>query len=159
MIPVDYHAVHGGRMNILVVHGPNLNMLGIREPAVYGSMTLNDLNQRLQTVAESLGVALECFQSNHEGAILDLLHAKHATGLTGCVMNPGGLTHTSIVLLDAIKSVDFPVIEVHISNVAAREEFRRHSYISQGALGTIAGLGWKGYELAIRALVDRTKNN
>ena len=96
---------------------------------------------------------VECFQSNHEGAIVDLIQARNGAGLVGAVINPGGLTHTSVVLHDAIKAVDYPFVEVHISNVHAREEFRRHSYVSPAAKGVIAGLGWRGYEAAIRALV------
>ena len=140
-------------MRILVIHGPNLNMLGIREPKIYGSLRLSDVDDRIRAVAADLGVDVECFQSNHEGAIVDLIQQRNATGLAGAIINPGGLTHTSVVLHDAIKGVDYPFVEVHISNVHAREEFRRHSYVSPAARGVIAGLGWRGYEAALRALV------
>ncbi len=140
-------------MRILVIHGPNLNMLGIREPEVYGSMRLADVDERIRALGVELGVEVECFQSNHEGAIVDLIQQRHGTGLIGAVVNPGGLTHTSVALHDAIKAVDYPFIEVHISNVHAREEFRRHSYVSPAAKGVVAGLGWRGYEAALRALV------
>ena len=140
-------------MRILVIHGPNLNMLGIREPHIYGSMRLADVDAKIEAVASELGAEVECFQSNHEGAMVDLIQARNGAGLVGAVINPGGLTHTSVVLHDAIKAVDYPFVEVHISNVHAREEFRRHSYVSPAAKGVIAGLGWRGYEAAIRALV------
>ena len=141
-------------MKILVVHGPNLNMLGIREPHIYGTMTLAEVDQRLQVLAGELGqVELECFQSNQEGAIVDLIQQRHGTGLAGCILNPAGLTTTSVSLHDAIKAVDYPVIEVHLSNQYAREEWRRHSIIAPAARGTIQGLGWRGYEAALRVLV------
>jgi 3-dehydroquinate dehydratase-2 len=140
-------------MEIWVVHGPNLNMLGVREPEVYGRMTLDELNGRLAETARELGATLEFFQSNHEGALIDRLHAGHGRGLAGAILNPGGLTHTSVSLHDAIKAVDYPVIEVHLSNLARREPWRAHSYVSAAAVGTIAGLGWRGYELALRYLI------
>ncbi len=140
-------------MKILVLNGPNLNMLGVREPEVYGSMTLADLNRKLVDIAGALGgIELSFFQSNHEGALIDRIHEGHGTGLAGAIINPGGLTHTSISLHDAIKSVDYPFIEVHLSNVFRREPFRAHSYVSPAALGIVSGLGWRGYEAAIRAL-------
>lgn len=142
-------------MEIWVLHGPNLNLLGIREPEIYGRMTLADLNARLAATAHQLGARLDFFQSNHEGALIDRLHAGHGRGLAGAILNPGGLTHTSIALHDAIKAVDYPVIEVHLSNVARREPWRAHSYVAAAAVGTIAGLGWRGYELALRYLVAR----
>ncbi len=145
---------------IAVLNGPNLNMLGIREPHIYGSMRLAEIDDRLRALGEELGgVAVECFQSNHEGAIVDLIQARNGAGLVGAVINPGGLTHTSVVLHDAIKAVDYPFVEVHISNVHAREEFRRHSYVSPAAKGVIAGLGWRGYEAAIRALVAMARES
>ncbi|MDP8921691.1 MAG: type II 3-dehydroquinate dehydratase [Chloroflexota bacterium] len=144
-------------MRILVIHGPNLNMLGIREPHIYGAMRLADLDERIRAVGAELGVEVECFQSNHEGAILDLIQARSGTGLAGAVINPGGLTHTSVALHDAIKAVDYPFVEVHLSNVHAREEFRRHSYVSPAARGVVAGLGWRGYEAAVRALVGSAR--
>ena len=142
-------------MKILVIHGPNLNLLGIREPHIYGTMTLAEIDDRLRAVAAELGdVELECFQSNHEGAIVDLIQQRHGTGLAGCLLNPGGLTTTSVSLHDAIKAVDYPFIEVHLSNQYAREDWRRHSIIASAAKGTVQGLGWRGYEAAMRALVD-----
>ena len=140
-------------MKILVVHGPNLNMLGIREPHIYGSTTLAEIDGRLRDLAAQLGVELESFQSNHEGAIVDLLHERHGTGLAGCILNPGGLTQYGVSLHDAIKAVDYPVVEVHLSNLHARDEWRKHSIISPVARGTIQGLGWRGYEYALRYLV------
>jgi len=140
-------------VNILVIHGPNLNMLGIREPQVYGTTTLAEIDERLRELADELGVEVECFQSNHEGAIVDLLHERHGSGLAGCVLNPGGLTQYGVSVHDAIKAVDFPVVEVHLSNLHAREPWRAHSIISPAVLGLVQGLGWRGYEAALRALV------
>ncbi|GIW07621.1 MAG: 3-dehydroquinate dehydratase [Dehalococcoidia bacterium] len=140
-------------MEIWVLNGPNLNMLGIREPDIYGRMTLADLNAMLTETARELGAHLDFFQSNHEGALIDRIHAGYGRGLAGAILNPGGLTHTSIALHDAIKAVDYPVVEVHLSNVARREPWRSHSYVAAAAVGTIAGLGWRGYELALRYLV------
>ena len=142
-------------MKILVVHGPNLNMLGIREPEIYGSLRLAEIDERLRALAAELGdIELECFQSNHEGALVDLIQQRHGSGLAGCILNPGGLTHHSVSLHDAIKAVDYPVIEVHLSNPQAREPWRHRSLISPVARGTIQGLGWRGYEAALRALVS-----
>ena len=141
-------------MNILVLNGPNLNLLGKREPEIYGSLTLDDIQARLQETASARGVTLRFEQSNHEGALIDALHeARGWAG--GAIFNPGGYTHTSVALRDAISAVDYPVIEVHLSNVFAREEFRHHSFVSPVALGVISGLGWVGYKLALEALVDR----
>jgi 3-dehydroquinate dehydratase-2 len=145
-------------MKILVIHGPNLNMLGIREPEIYGSIRLEQLDESLRDLGRELGdVEVDCFQSNHEGAIIDRIHAGHGSGLSGAIINPGGLTHTSVSLLDAIKSVDYPFIEVHLSNLHTREPFRRRSMISPGALGVIQGLGWRGYCAALRVLVERAR--
>jgi 3-dehydroquinate dehydratase-2 len=142
-------------MKILVIHGPNLNMLGIREPHIYGSMTLVEIDDRLRALAGRLGdVEIECFQSNHEGAIVDLIQQRHASGLAGCILNPGGLTQYSVSVHDAMKAVDYPVVEVHLSNLYAREDWRAHSIISPAAQGIIQGLGWRGYELALRVLVE-----
>jgi 3-dehydroquinate dehydratase-2 len=147
-------------IKILVVHGPNLNMLGIREPHIYGTMTLAEIDQRLQTLARELGeVELECFQSNQEGAIVDLIQQRHGSGLAGCILNPAGLTTTSVSLHDAIKAVDYPVVEVHLSNQYAREEWRRHSIVAAAARGTIQGLGWRGYEAALRVLVGMAQDS
>jgi 3-dehydroquinate dehydratase-2 len=146
-------------MKILIIHGPNLNLLGIREPHIYGTMTLAEIDNRLRAVAAELAdVELECFQSNHEGAIVDLIQQRHGTGLAGCILNPGGLTTTSVSLHDAIKAVDYPFVEVHLSNQYAREEWRRHSIIGPAAKGSVQGLGWRGYEAALRALVGMARD-
>jgi 3-dehydroquinate dehydratase II len=145
-------------VKLLLVNGPNVNLLGYREPHIYGSTTMADVQAHLERLAGELGdVQLEFFHSNHEGAIIDRLHAGRGTGLAGCVINPGGLTHYSVSLHDAIKAVDYPFVEVHITNIQAREEWRHRSLISPAAVGTIAGLGWRGYELALRYLVDRAR--
>ena len=140
---------------IWVLNGPNLNRLGKREPEVYGRDTLADLEARWQTLAGELGVALRCEQSNHEGMLIDWLHEAEDTGATGVVLNPGGFTHTSVALRDAIASVQVPVVEVHLSNVHAREPFRHRTLVGAVVVGTISGLGAAGYELAIRYLVER----
>ena len=140
-------------MRILVLHGPNLNLFGRREPQIYGTMTLAEINQRLEALARSLKVELVIVQSNHEGALVDALH-EHMDKAAGAVINPAGLTQHSVSLHDAIKAMPFPVIEVHMSNIAAREEWRHHSIISSAAKGTIQGLGWRSYAAALRVLVE-----
>ena len=140
-------------MRILVLHGPNLNLLGRREPQIYGTMTLAEINQRLEALARSLEVELVIVQSNHEGALVDALH-EHMDKAAGAVINPAGLTQHGVSLHDAIKAMPFPVIEVHLSNIAAREEWRHHSIISRAAKGTIQGLGWRSYAAALRVLVE-----
>ena len=140
-------------MKILVLHGPNLNLLGRREPHIYGSMKLADLNKRLQALARELKVTLVTFQSNHEGELVDMLH-KHIDSADGALLNPAGLTQFGVSLHDAIKTVPFPVIEVHISNRHAREHWRGHSIISPAVKGTVEGLGWRSYTAALRALVE-----
>lgn len=144
-------------MKVLLLNGPNLNLLGTREPHIYGADTLADVEQRFKTEAESLGVEADAFQSNHEGALIDRIHAARGDGTTAIVINPGGLTHTSVALRDALSGVAIPLVEVHISNVHRREEFRHHSYISGIADGVIAGLGVQGYGAALRFLVGRYK--
>ena len=139
---------------ILVLHGPNLNLLGTREPAVYGSTTLADIDASLHNMAASAGAMLECLQSNHEGVLIDRIHQAREQGVAGIIINPGGLTHTSVALRDALAAVDIPCIEVHLSNVHRREEFRHHSYVSGIAVGVIAGLGAEGYRSALRYLLS-----
>jgi len=143
-------------MKILVLHGPNLNLFGRREPHIYGTMTLAEINKRLQALARQLKVELVTFQSNHEGALVDTLH-KHIDKAAGAILNPGGLTQHGVSLHDAIKAMPFPVIEVHMSNIAAREEWRHHSIISSAAKGTVQGLGWRSYAAALRALVEMVR--
>jgi 3-dehydroquinate dehydratase-2 len=140
-------------MKILALHGPNLNLLGTREPDVYGSMTLDDINNKLVELGRELGAEIQCIQSNHEGALIDALHEARTT-MDGVIFNPGGYTHTSIALRDAISAIQIPVIEVHLSNVYAREEFRHVSMISAVCKGKIVGLGWRSYLLGLRALVE-----
>lgn len=137
-------------MSILVINGPNLNLLGSREPQVYGHTTLADIEADLTRMAADEGVALHCFQSNHEGALIDRIHAARADGTECIVINPGGLTHTSVALRDALAGVALPFIEVHISNVHQREEFRHRSLLSAVAVGVICGLGVNGYRLALQ---------
>ncbi len=140
-------------MKILILHGPNLNLLGTREPDVYGSMTLADIDQKMNELGKELGVEVKSLQSNHEGALIDVLHDAR-TWANGVVFNPGGYTHTSIALRDAISAIQIPVVEVHLSNVYAREEFRHTSFISAVCKGKITGFGWKSYTLGLRALVE-----
>jgi 3-dehydroquinate dehydratase II len=144
-------------MKILVLHGPNLNLLGRREPHIYGTMTLADLDKKLKALAKELGVELVAFQSNHEGELVDMLH-KHIDSAAGAILNPGGLTQFGVSLHDAIKSMSFPVIEVHMTNRHAREEWRAHSIISPAAKGMVEGLGWRSYSAALRALVEMLKD-
>jgi 3-dehydroquinate dehydratase-2 len=138
-------------IEIAVIHGPNLNMLGRREPEIYGSRSLEELNKALQKYAEGLKIKITIFQSNHEGEIVDFIHEGY-NRFQGIVINPGGLTHYSIVLRDALIAVNVPVIEVHISNIYQREEFRHRSVIASAAVGQISGLGTDGYFYALDAL-------
>lgn len=142
-------------MKFLIINGPNLNLLGQREPEIYGRDGYRALCERLNAFAAAHGSTAECFQSNHEGAIIDRLHAAAygASPADGIVLNAGGYTHTSVAIADAIAAIPVPVVEVHISNVHAREEFRHHSYLSPVCRGTIAGFGVKVYALAVRALL------
>ncbi|MFC5476178.1 type II 3-dehydroquinate dehydratase [Paraherbaspirillum soli] len=135
--------------NILLLNGPNLNLLGTREPEVYGSTTLADVEQAAKAQAAAAGTRLECFQSNHEGALIDRIHAAKTEGVDAIVINPGGLTHTSVALRDALAGVAIRFVEVHISNIHQREQFRHHSYLSDIAVGVICGLGVDGYRAAI----------
>jgi 3-dehydroquinate dehydratase II len=135
---------------ILVLHGPNLNLLGTREPEVYGRETLDEINRRLEQAAKAAGAAIAFFQSNHEGDLVDRVQAARAEGFGFIVINPGGLTHTSVTLRDALAGVAIPFVEVHLSNIHARESFRRHSYFSDTAVGTIVGLGSRGYDFALQ---------
>ncbi|KAB2310106.1 type II 3-dehydroquinate dehydratase [Betaproteobacteria bacterium SCN2] len=134
---------------ILVLHGPNLNLLGSREPQHYGHASLEDINQMLKSRGEACGVSVECFQSNHEGVLIDRVQQARHDGVDFILINPAGYTHTSIALRDALAATGIPFVEVHLSNVHAREPFRHHSYFSDLALGVIAGLGAQGYELAL----------
>ena len=143
------------RPRILVVHGPNLNLLGTREPEHYGRATLADINLALARLAEAADVDLESFQSNHEGALIERIHAAREQGVRAIIINPAAYTHTSVALRDALAAVAIPFIEVHLSNVHAREPFRQHSYFSDLALGVISGLGHEGYVLALEYLLNR----
>ena len=147
-------------MKILVLNGPNLNLLGSREPEQYGHTTLADVQHLCELTAKAFGHEIECFQSNHEGELIDKIHAygrlyKEGVAI-GAVFNPGAFTHTSIALHDAIKGTGLPVVEIHISNVHAREAFRHHSYVSSVARGVVVGLGVQGYALAIQGLVGNS---
>lgn len=141
-------------MKILILHGPNLNLLGQREPEIYGHMTLAEIDEDLKAYAAELSVVVECFQSNHEGCLIDKIHAAGQGAFDGIIINPGGFTHTSVALRDAISGVGLPTVEVHLSNVHARETFRQHSYISPVAIGQIAGFGAEGYRLALQGLLS-----
>jgi len=143
-------------LNILVLHGPNLNLLGQREPGIYGSLTLDDINHQLLSDAESLSASLSFYQSNHEGALIDAIHA--AAGIhEGLLINPGAYTHTSVAIRDAIAAVQLPTVEVHLSNIYRREEFRHHSYIAPVAVGQVSGFGANSYSLGLRALVQHLR--
>jgi 3-dehydroquinate dehydratase-2 len=139
---------------IYVLNGPNLNLLGVREPEIYGYDTLDDIAERMKDAAERAHVAIDFRQSNHEGVLIDWLHEARAESAHAVILNPGGLTHTSVALLDAIKSISLPVIEVHLSNPHTREPFRHKSYVGMGAKGTIAGFGAMSYMLALEAALE-----
>ena len=136
---------------IYVLNGPNLNLLGLREPEIYGTETLDDIGERLEERAKALGVAIDMRQSNHEGHLIDWLHEANARGAKAALLTAGGFTHTSVALHDAIKSIPLPVIEVHLSNPHGRESFRHRSLVGRAAKGSIAGFGALGYELALDA--------
>jgi 3-dehydroquinate dehydratase-2 len=140
---------------ILLLNGPNLNLLGTREPQVYGHDTLADVERRAVAQGTARGVAVECFQSNHEGALIDRIHAARLDGTGYIVINPGGLTHTSVALRDALAGVAIPFVELHVSNVHKREAFRHHSFLSEIAAGVIVGFGVAGYTMALDAAIDR----
>jgi 3-dehydroquinate dehydratase-2 len=136
---------------VLVLHGPNLNLLGTREPQIYGALTLVEIDRRLKEMGEALGLEVRTFQSNSEGGLIDALQEAR-TWAKGVVFNPGGYTHTSVALRDAVAAIGIPVVEVHLSNVQAREEFRRVSLIAPVCQGSIAGFGWRSYQLGLQAL-------
>ncbi len=139
--------------DILVIHGPNLNLLGIREPAIYGTMNLDDINKRLTDIAVGYGASIYPVQSNHEGELLDAIHEAR-NWAEGILINPGALTHTSYALRDAIQAVGLPAVEVHLSNVQAREAFRHHSVLAPVCLGQVTGFGWRSYALGLEALLE-----
>jgi 3-dehydroquinate dehydratase II len=141
------------RLKILVIHGPNLNLLGRREPQIYGRTTLDQINASLGDLAKELGVDLIVMQSNTEGVIVDTFH-QHIDDVDGALINAAGLTFSSVSIHDAIKAMSFPVIEVHISNLATRDEIHRHSVLTSAARGAVMGLGWRSYTTALRALVE-----
>lgn len=140
---------------VLILNGPNLNLLGTREPQVYGHTTLADVEALMAKLAAERGVDAECFQSNHEGALIDRIHAARTQGVGYIMINPGGLTHTSVALRDALAGVAIPFIEVHISNVHKREEFRHHSYLSGIAEAVLCGFGTSGYSMALNYICDK----
>ncbi len=143
-------------MNILVINGPNLNMLGIREPDIYGKETYNSLVEKIEKYASGKNVSVKCYQSNHEGDLVDNIQFAYGV-FDGIVINPGAYTHTSIAILDALKSVNIPAVEVHISDVSSREDFRQISYVRNACFKTICGKGTDGYLEAIDALVEKVK--
>jgi len=145
-----------GSAKILVLHGPNLNLLGTREPEIYGRESLADINRRLVAQGKAARAMVSCFQSNQEGALIDRVHLARKQQIDFIIINPAGYTHTSVALRDALAAVAIPFIEVHLSNIHAREPFRRHSYFSDLAAGTICGFGSRGYELALEFVLRQT---
>jgi 3-dehydroquinate dehydratase-2 len=148
-MPAD--GVPGPSRGVLVLHGPNLNLLGMREPQVYGGTTLAEIDARLRADGAALGLEVRCLQSNHEGALIDALHTARAWA-AGVLINPGGYTHTSVALRDAIAAIGLPVVEVHLSNTEARETFRHLSLVAPVCVGTVRGFGWRSYTVALQAL-------
>lgn len=142
-------------MKILILHGPNLNLIGTREPEIYGTKTLEEINERLIDFGKNLGAEVTCQQSNHEGDLIDALHDARIWA-DGVVFNPGGFTHTSVALRDAVAAIAIPVVEVHMSNVYQREEFRHHSFLSAVCMGKVVGFGWHSYMLGLRALIKKS---
>ncbi len=138
--------------SVLVIQGPNLNLLGMREPEVYGTITLDDIHKKLADLAKQADISLETYQSNHEGELIDRVQKAKKDGVSFIIINPGGFTHTSVAIRDALAGVAIPFIEVHLSNIHQREEFRKHSYFSDLAMGVICGLGAHGYELALNTI-------
>jgi len=155
---VGADAAHDGATDLLVLHGPNLNLLGRREPNTYGTTSLDEINQALSGQAREAGFGLRAFQSNHEGELLDLIH-RHGPEVAGILINPGALTHSSIGLRDAFLGVGVPVVEVHLSNIHRREPFRHHSYIADVAVGQVLGFGATSYRLGLSALIDHLARN
>ena len=144
-------------MKILVINGPNINMLGIREPQIYGNRTYSDLLEKIKAYCNSKNIEVECFQSNHEGALIDKIQEAYFEKFAGIVINPAGYTHTSVAIADALKGVDIPFVEVHISKVDEREDFRKISFVRNYALATISGKGFEGYLDAINMLENLQK--
>ena len=149
-------ATEHDRKKILVLHGPNLNLLGVREPDIYGRETLADINRRLVAQGKAAGADVACFQSNHEGLLIDRVQLARKQGIASIIINPAGFTHTSVALRDALAGVGIPFVEVHLSNIHAREPFRRHSYFSDLAVATICGLGSRGYGLALQFVLSKS---
>ena len=143
-------------INILILHGPNLNLLGLREPEIYGSATLDMINRSLEVEGERLQVCIDCLQSNHEGVLVDAIHNARQK-YQGIIINAGAYTHTSVAIRDALAGVEIPTVEVHLSNIYTREEFRHHSYIAPVAIGQISGFGSDSYHLGLQALVNHLK--
>ena len=141
-------------LSLAVIHGPNLNLLGVREPEIYGTVTLEEINERIRQHASTHNISVEFFQSNNEGAIIDFIHSRR-TNIDGLVINPAAYTHTSVAILDALKAVALPAVEVHLSQVFSREEFRHHSITSAGCIGIISGFGAYSYILGIEGLVAK----
>ncbi len=144
-------------MKISIINGPNLNMLGVREPDIYGDLTLSNIEENCQKIAQEFTIDMDFLQSNHEGELIELIHQAYHDNVSAIIINGAALTHTSIALLDALKATNLPIFEVHISNIHAREDFRQHSYISAIAEAVICGLGDEGYYAAMHAIIKKYK--